>query len=168
MLTVAGISLAAPAPATPTITVKPPNPSASTSAGFSFTGESGSTFQCRLDAAAFAACTSPKLPPYTGLALGSHTFRVRALKGGKTSGEAAHTWTVAVPATPTSVTTPRESDELDARDVHVHDECVERNLRMPLDSPFTFGSCVSPRNDVRVSLGRSPRVQGASVGAAGV
>ena len=98
------IALAASAPATPTLTSTPPNPSASTSASFAFTGEAGSTFECRLDAAAYAACTSPR--PHSALTLASHTFRVRALKGGKTSGERVHTWSVAAPATPTIGTKP--------------------------------------------------------------
>jgi hypothetical protein len=37
----------------------------------------GATFQCRLDAATFSACSSPKT--YSTLAFGSHTFRVRAI-----------------------------------------------------------------------------------------
>jgi hypothetical protein len=61
---------------TTTITAVPAD-STSTSAALSFTSnESGSTFACKLDAGAFAACTSPKR--YTGLAVGSHTFSVRA------------------------------------------------------------------------------------------
>jgi hypothetical protein len=48
----------------------------STSATFTFSATELSTFQCRLDGAAFAACTSPK--SYTNLTNASHTFDVRA------------------------------------------------------------------------------------------
>lgn len=100
---VGGLALAAPAPATPTITSGPPSPTTATSGTFTFTGEAGATFQCRLDAAAYAACSSPKT--YTALSNASHTFRVRAVKGGKTSGDAVYTWVVSSDTTPPPVPT---------------------------------------------------------------
>jgi hypothetical protein len=49
-------------------------------------------FQCRLDGAAFAACSSPTT--YAGLAAGSHTFAVRAIDaaGNVDPTPATHTW----------------------------------------------------------------------------
>jgi hypothetical protein len=60
-----------------TISGGPPATTTTTSAGFSFgSSESGSSFECKLDAAEFASCGSGK--SYAGLAVGGHTFSVRA------------------------------------------------------------------------------------------
>ncbi len=59
------------------ITLDPPASTTSTTATFSFTASKpGSTFECRIDVAAWTACSSPQT--YTGLALGAHAFAVRA------------------------------------------------------------------------------------------
>ena len=66
-----------------------------TTASFAFTSsESGSTFECKLDTAAWATCTSPKA--YNGLTTGSHTFSVRATDaaGNTDSTPATQTWTI--------------------------------------------------------------------------
>jgi hypothetical protein len=72
-----------------------------TSASFAFTAtESGSSFQCKLDSGSWASCTSPK--GYSSLAVGAHTFSVRATDGsGNTDASpATRSWTVEAPAPP--------------------------------------------------------------------
>lgn len=58
-----------------TITSGPMGDTPLGAASYVFSSEVGATFQCRLDAAAFAACTSPYA---ITVAAGSHTFEVRA------------------------------------------------------------------------------------------
>jgi hypothetical protein len=93
----------APAPAAApdtTITSGPAASTTSTSASFSFTSTaSGATFDCALDGAAFAACTTPKA--YSGLAVGSHTFQVRSRDSAGTvdPSPASQTWTITAPST---------------------------------------------------------------------
>ncbi len=92
-------------PATPSITAKPTNPTSSTSASFSFTDStSGVAFKCSLDAAVFAACTSPKT--YSGLTATSHTFSVQAVSGSNTSAAASYTWTIDTTAPTATISFP--------------------------------------------------------------
>ncbi len=84
----------------PTISSAPANPSNNASASISFSGGSGSTYQCKLDAGAYASCVSPYTP--VSLGQGSHTFSVRALNGGSTGPPTSYTWTLdTVPPTQT-------------------------------------------------------------------
>jgi large repetitive protein len=87
-----------------TITQKPSDPTSNKSATFAFTAsESGSTFACRLDAAAFAPCTSPT--SYTGLGDGAHTFGVRAIDAlGNPGAAATFQWTVDTSPPTTAIT----------------------------------------------------------------
>jgi hypothetical protein len=82
-------------PAAPTIGTHPADPSNASNAGFSFSGEPGAGFLCRLDGAAFAACTSPA--SYSNLSEAQHTFGVKARDAaGNESGVTTFTWTVDV------------------------------------------------------------------------
>jgi peptidoglycan/xylan/chitin deacetylase (PgdA/CDA1 family) len=97
-----------PADTTPPDTAIASGPSGTvtaTGASFAFTAsETGATFQCRLDTASFAACTSPRA--YTALAVGQHTFSVRATDaaGNVDATPATRTWTIqAPPPAPTVV-----------------------------------------------------------------
>jgi hypothetical protein len=94
-----GLNEAAP---TVTIDAKPSNPSNVASATFAFSANRPSTFECKLDTAAFESCTSPK--PYTGLGDGSHTFEVKATSANAETGSATYTWTVDTTAPTAAIT----------------------------------------------------------------
>jgi hypothetical protein len=102
-------------PPNTTIVGQPDDPTNATMAGFSFTSsEPNSTFECRIDAGAFASCGSPFSAVLTA---GTHTFRVRATDeaGNTDPTPALYTWTIDLtppnttlgggPADPTNQTT---------------------------------------------------------------
>jgi hypothetical protein len=64
------------------------------SATFTFSASEPATFECKLDAAAFAPCASPR--SYTGLSRGAHSFEVRAIDAAANVDPAAavHRWTI--------------------------------------------------------------------------
>lgn len=79
------------------ILTAPPDASRTTAATFTFISPDaggGATFQCSLDDAAFATCTSPRA--LTGLSEGRHSFevRVRDAVGNIDPTPATHDWTV--------------------------------------------------------------------------
>ena len=110
-----------PSPATEDFTVDTISPqtqidthpnaiSGSAAADFTFSGSdpggSGvASFECKLDAGAFAACTSPQ--HYASLAEGSHTFSVRAIDsaGNPDPSPDSFTWTVDTAAPQSTILT---------------------------------------------------------------
>jgi large repetitive protein len=75
-----------------------------TAASFAFSSnDGGASFSCRLDAAPFAACTTPV--SYSSLADGSHTFEVKATDpaGNTDPTPASHSWTVDTAAPETTI-----------------------------------------------------------------
>ena len=78
-----------------TIDSKPANPTKATSAGFTYhSTPAGAEFECKLDAAAFAAC-EPEGIEYAGpFASGSHTFSVQAKSSQGTGTPASYSWTI--------------------------------------------------------------------------
>ncbi len=85
---------------------KPPLHSNSTEAGFTYDAPTATSYECRLDAALFAAC--PPLGPktYAGLTDGSHTFQVRGVNAsGPDPTPAGYTWFVDTVAPTTSIGT---------------------------------------------------------------
>jgi hypothetical protein len=87
-----------------TLAEKPPALTNRTSAVFSFSSSKpGSTFECKLDAATFGPCDSPRA--YDALADGAHTFTVRATALGNTGPPTTYSWTIDATAPQTAITT---------------------------------------------------------------
>jgi hypothetical protein len=134
-----------------TITSGPSGSTMSTSASVSFTStESGSTFECQLDAGAYGACTSPKA--YSGLSVASHTVSVRAIDAASNvdASPATRTWTVTAPAAdttpPDTTITSGPSGSTTATSASVAFTSTESGstFECKLDAG-TYGVCTSPK-----------------------
>ena len=137
-----------------TISSAPPASTASTSASFSFTAnESDSTFECSLDSAAFAACSSPRI--YTGLAGGAHQFRVRARDAVENldSTPASHSWTIDIVAPETTISSapPVLTASTSASFAFSANE-ASSTFECSLDGAV-FAACTSPRQYTAVAAG---------------
>ena len=135
------------APPMPAYTARPPDPSGSTSADFSFTDtEPGVAFLCQLDDGGFSACTSPK--SYSALALGTHTFEVKARDlAGNMSAANSHTWTIdALPPPPPTITSgPADPSSSTDASFSFTDVQPAVTFECRLDGG-TFEPCTSPKS----------------------
>ena len=77
-----------------------------TTARLTFSSEPGARFECSLDNGLFQPCTSPR--EYTGLSVGSHMVRVRAIdQVGNVGPPAERSFVISSPLTPTDNTAPK-------------------------------------------------------------
>jgi Tol biopolymer transport system component len=130
-----------------TITSGPPLFTKNTSPTFAFkSSEPGSTFKCRLDGAAtFTSCNSPKT--YTGLAQGSHTFRVRATDSANNTDSTPSTRSFTVDTTPPNTTiTSGPSGTIKTRSASFGFSSSEASshFQCRMDAA-AFAACVTPK-----------------------
>jgi hypothetical protein len=125
-----------------TIDSNPTNPSASTNASFSFSGSDGNgtgvaSFECQLDGAGYAACTTPQT--LTGLSEGSHTFSVRAIDaaGNVDPTPASYTWVV----------------DLSSPTVVVNSSASDPSNFAPIPITITFSEPVTGFSDTDLTIG---------------
>jgi len=127
-----------------TIVDGPNGPTASRDATFVFTSDDlAATFECRLDGAAFAPCTSGKT--YTGLAEGAHTFEVSAIDavGNRDMTPASRAWTVDTVAPDTTIMSapPAATNSPSAQFTFVSE--AGASFECQLDGA-AFAACASP------------------------
>jgi len=120
-------------------------------ADFTFSSEAGVTFECQLDAAAYAACVSPK--SYTGLSKTTHTFRVRAVDaaGNKDLTPAVRSWTVATPPPDTTILTGPTGTVTSTTAAFTFSSIAGATFQCRLDGS-SFGSCTSPKTYTGLSI----------------
>ena len=132
-------------PPNTTISSGPANPTNETQASFAFTSsETGSSFECSLDGAAFATCAS--MDAYTGLTEGNHTFSVRATdSAGNTDGSPATAdWVIDLTPPDTSISaTPASLTNLTAASFAFSSSETASTFQCSLDGG-AMAACTSP------------------------
>jgi hypothetical protein len=137
-----------PALAAPSITSKPAAVTSSTSATFTFTGPAGATFQCKLDAAAFGACTSGGSgATFTSLSSAPHTFQVKTVTPSAESTPTSYTWVVDTtpPPAPTLTAKPAAQSNTSAPSFSFTDSESGLTFQCALDAA-NFSACTSPKS----------------------
>ncbi len=98
-----------------TLGARPRSRTTTLSASFTFSASEQPTFQCKLDASAFVACSSPKT--YARLRRSAHTFEVRAIDaaGNVDPSPAVLRWTIAAVARRAKASSPLLAPRVGAR-----------------------------------------------------
>ncbi len=130
----------------PTVTITSPLNGAylrSTSLSAAWTvSETGTTVQCKLDAASFASCTSPKA--YSALAQGSHSFTVKSTDGYGNVGTTVSSFTVDTSAPIVTISSPAAGQTITSSSVPVSFSANESaSFQCKIDSGV-LAACTSP------------------------
>jgi hypothetical protein len=127
-----------------TLTEKPPLVTNSASATFGFVSDKvNSSYDCSLDGAPFAACTSPRA--YPGLTEGAHTFSVRATWLGLQGSTVSYAWRVdTVPPETTIASGPPAASHEAAAAFAFSSSEAQSTFTCRLDSAG-FVPCTSPK-----------------------
>jgi len=130
-------------PAETSIDSGPAALTAATSASLAFSSEPGASFECRLDADAWVACSSPA--QLDGLADGAHTFAVRATDtaGNQDPSPAAHSWTVSTQPPETAIDTGPEGTITVASATLAFSSATAASFECRLDDA-PWAACESP------------------------
>jgi large repetitive protein len=141
----------------PTIDGKPVAKSANTNPSFSFSHGVYSKFQCKLDAAAAAACNTGSVS-YAALAGGAHTITVTALDTQNNATSAAtYSWTIdtGAPAIGSKPANPSAT----ANPIFAFTQASYTNLQCSLDGA-AFGACTSATSQSYTGLGEGSHTVG--------
>jgi hypothetical protein len=134
------------APPTPAITSGPSGSGNPSSATFAFSdSESGVSYLCKLDSAAYAACSNPAT--FSGLADGSHTLTVQAkdAAGNVSAPSAARTWSVdATPPPKPTIVGPNNKSDSTAATFTITDSEANVAFMCSLDGS-AYAGCASPK-----------------------
>ncbi|MEI6446809.1 MAG: Ig-like domain-containing protein [Actinomycetes bacterium] len=131
-------------PAAPVLSGVPSSPTNQRSASIGFTSTTtGATFQCSIDGGAFTACTPPRA--LTGLADGTHSIAVKAIKDGLESTATTDSWVVDTtpPAAPTLSGVPASLTDATHAVIHFHSDGTGITYECSVDGG-AYTACTSP------------------------
>jgi hypothetical protein len=138
---------------------KPPPRANSAAAEFTYDSPTATSYECRLDAAAFAACPPNGGPQeYTGLGEGSHTFQVRGVNGsGPDPTPASYTWVVDTVA-PTATIDTHPADPAPGANssfsFHASESSSFECSLVAFGSPPAYSACTSAKTYAGLANGK--------------